>query len=175
MKHKLLMENRSNRRLQTLTVPLCLEHDKAIRSKRANNPLWPEQLRSNQRPDIRVQSYPNPDVMKCLQNGRSPYTVSRQQTANFNAQHQRQSDIKNCLEKIERGSGSRLRLWWIANANPPYSFILDVGGQTALSFAHHLSIKAVGRKALPTLCWIFVGESEYPSWVVTAAHKSLKI
>jgi hypothetical protein len=27
------------------------------------------------------------------------------------------------LEKIERGSGSRLRLWWIANANLPYSFM----------------------------------------------------
>ena len=30
--------------VQNLTNPLCLEHDKAIRSKRANSPLWPEPI-----------------------------------------------------------------------------------------------------------------------------------
>ena len=71
------MANRSNRRLETLAIAKCREHDRAIRNRRANTPSWPGQLSPPQRPDIREQSILKTKKAECLQNGRSPYTHSK--------------------------------------------------------------------------------------------------
>jgi hypothetical protein len=67
---------------------------------------------------------------------------------------------KNCLKKRQE-SIQVITTGYCATAeiknlhNPTWPFVLCGlalwDGQTALSFAHHLPIKTVGRKALPTL------------------------
>ena len=54
--------------------------------------------------------------------GRVRRTVLRQQTANINAQYQRQSGSLKSLEESNQNLVSNRRLWRIANANPLYSF-----------------------------------------------------
>jgi hypothetical protein len=56
-----------------LSLRCAFEHDRAIRTRRADSPSWPGQLRPTQRPDIREQSISLASKDSSLQTGRSPY------------------------------------------------------------------------------------------------------
>jgi hypothetical protein len=76
------------------------------------------------RPNIRVQSYPNPKVTKCLQNGKCPYTDSPQQSA-AHSQDRKQSNKKTSRGSIQVWVSLSLRLWWI---DLTYGRFADING-----------------------------------------------
>ena len=85
-------------------------------------------------PDIRVQSYPNSEVMKCLQNGRSPYTEElSQQLANGTDPADRRNQAKTAKrlarlnkERINDGlpildSFADITRKWLGSCPPDYA------------------------------------------------------
>ena len=119
------MTNRSNRRLKTLPNPMCLEHARSIRSRRADNSSWPGPLRPTRRPDIREQSTPLSSNMRAGKTGGvhirvSPQGVTRHPRVGHDTSRIH-SPRTRTNSSMTPAASAKARCWVKAPSEPPSS------------------------------------------------------